>query len=84
MDERARARNLMEGVDDRKDSKTELSMAAEWERWQRGTSISFRDCQSGRADDKAMNATVSFAKTEVGGGWPSRPSTRGVERTEES
>ncbi len=52
--------------------------------WQGGTSILFRDCQSGRAADKAMNATVSSAQTEVGGEWPTRSSTRGAEPTEVS
>ena len=46
--------------------------------------MSPRVCQSGRAEEEAMEATVSVKRAEEGGGRPSRPSTRGAERKDES
>ena len=69
------------GAEDNRHSKAELSMAAERAPCRRGIP---RVCQSGRAEEEAMEATVSIKRAEEGGGRPSRPSIRGAEQRDES
>ncbi len=72
--ERASARDLVVGAEANRLLSTDSSMAAPC---RRGISMSFRVCQSGRAEEEAMTDTVSIE----GGG--ERPSNQGCQAERE-
>ncbi len=74
--ERAKARDLVVGSEDRRWLKRDSSITAERARCLRGISISERYCQSGRADEAAMFDTNSSRITGGAGGHLSSPSIR--------